>query len=197
MMLDFEYPEGATTIDPEESAGLLPTHITTRGELDRWEQDNIVEALAWLDKTKPKDILNEQFVKELHKRMFASVWKWAGQFRQTNKNLGVAWQQIPMSLKNLFDDTKQWIERRQDPPDEIAVRFHHRLVSVHPFSNGNGRHARLMTDLVLENILQGARFTWGARQELSKAGETRSRYIAALRDADSGNYEPLIVFARA
>ena len=197
MMLDLEYPEGATPIDPDEAAGLLLTHITSRGELDRWEQDNIVAALAWLDKTRPKNILTEQFVKELHKRMFSGVWEWAGHFRRTDKNLSVSWQQIPMSLKNLFDDTGLWIERGQDSPDEIAVRFHHRLVSVHPFANGNGRHARLMADLVLENILKCPRFTWGSRQELSRAGETRSRYIAALREADSGNYESLLVFARS
>jgi len=197
MMPDFEYPEGATPLDPQEAAGLLLTHITKRGELDRWEQDNIVAALDWLDRTRPKDILNEQFVKELHKRMFSSVWKWAGHFRRADKNLGVSWHQIPMSLKNLLDDTGLWIERGQDSPDEIAVRFHHRLVSVHPFANGNGRHARLMADLVLENIFNTTRFTWGSRQELSRAGETRSSYIAALREADRGNYEPLLVFARS
>ncbi len=196
-MPEFKYPEGATPIEPDEAAGLLPTHITTRGELDRWEQDNIVEALAWLDKAKPKNILNEQFVKELHRRMFASVWKWAGHFRQSDKNLGIAWHQIPMSLRNLLEDTKLWLACKQDLPDEIAVRFHHRLVSIHPFSNGNGRHARLMTDLLLENILQCKRFTWGSRQDLGKAGATRDRYIVALRDADRGVYAPLLAFARA
>ena len=196
-MPDFNFPEGATPIDPDEAAGLLPTHITTRGELDRWEQDNIMGALAWLDQTRPTNILNERFAKELHKRMFASVWKWAGRFRRTDKNLGVAWPQIQVSLKNLFDDTRHWIDCRQEPPDEIAVRFHHRLVSVHPFSNGNGRHARLMTDLLLEKILKSKCFTWGSKQELSKAGQIRSSYIAALREADKGSYEPLLEFARS
>jgi len=103
-MIDFKYPEGATPIDPDEAEGLLLTHITTQGELNRWEQDNIVEALAWIDKTKPTNILNEQFIKQLHKRMFDNVWKWAGQFRRSDKNIGVSWHQVPTSLKNMCDD---------------------------------------------------------------------------------------------
>ena len=194
-MPDFDYPEGATPIDPDEAEGLLLTHITIRGELDRWEQDNIVEALAWLDKTKSTDILNEQFVRELHRRMFANVWKWAGHFRQSDKNIGGPWHQISTNLKNLCDDVRLWIELREQSPDEIAVRFHHQLVSIHPFPNGNGRHARLMTDLLLENILKRPRFTWGS-EDLSRSGQTRKRYIAALHEADEQNYEPLQEFVR-
>lgn len=195
MMPHFDYPEGATPIDPDEAEGLLLTHITTRNELDRWEQDNIVEALTWLDRKKPTDILNEQFVKELHRRMFANVWKWAGRFRRSDKNIGGPWHQISTSLRNLCDDARLWIELQEQSPDEIAVRYHHRLVSIHPFPNGNGRHARLMTDLLLENILKRPRFTWGS-EDLSRAGHTRKRYIAALHAADEQNYEPLQEFVR-
>jgi len=194
-MIKFEYPEGATPIDPDETAGLRLTHITTRGELDRWEQDNIVAALAWLDKVKPTDILNEQFVKQLHRRMFGNVWKWAGHFRQSDKNLGGPWHQVPANLRNLCDDARLWIELREELPDQIAVRFHHRLVSIHPFPNGNGRHARLMADLLLENILHCSRFTWGSA-DLSQAGNARQRYIAALHAADAHNYDPLLAFVR-
>ncbi len=194
-MSDCDYPEGATPIGPDEAGGLLLTHITTRGELDRWEQDNIVEALIWLEKTTPADILNEQFVKELHRRMFASVWKWAGHFRRIDKNVGGPWYQISTNLKNLFDDVRLWIELQKYPPDEMAIRFHHRLVLTHPFPNGNGRHARLMTDLLLENILNCPRFTWGS-EDLSRAGNSRQRYIAALHAADKYNYEPLREFVR-
>ncbi len=195
MMLHFDYPEGTTPIDPDEVEGLLLTHITSRGELDRWEQDNIIKALTWLDRTKPTDILNEQFVKELHRHMFADVWKWAGHFRRSDKTIGGPWHQISTSLKNLCDDTRLWIELQEQSPDEIAVRFHHRLVSIHPFSNGNGRHARLMTDLLLENILKRPRFTWGSK-DLSRIGHTRKRYIIALQAADEQNYEPLQKFVR-
>ncbi|NOQ23137.1 MAG: mobile mystery protein B [Candidatus Aegiribacteria sp.] len=194
-MPDFNYPVGATPIDPDEAEELILTHITTRIELDRWEEENILKAMAWLDSTKPTDILNEQFVKELHRRMFASVWKWAGHFRRSDKNIGGPWYQISTNLKNLFDDVCLWIELQEYPADEMAVRFHHSLVLIHPFPNGNGRHARLMTDLLLENILNCSRFTWGS-EYLSRAGSARQRYIAALHAADKYNYEPLREFVR-
>jgi len=194
-MMAFEYPEGATPIDPDEAAGLLLTHITTRGELDRWEQDNIVEALTWLDRVKPADILNEKFIKELHRRMFGNVWRWAGRFRKSDKNIGGPWHQVPTNLKNLCDDARLWLDLREESPDHMGVRFHHRLVSIHPFPNGNGRHARLMTDLLLENILQCPRFTWG-NNNLSQGGNARKRYITALHAADGQNYEPLLEFVR-
>ena len=195
MMLSLHYPKGATPIDQDEAQGLLLSHIATRGELDRWEQDNIIEAMTWLDKTKPKDILNEQFVKKLHKRMFCNVWDWAGLFRRSDKTIGGPWYQVPISLKDLFDDTQLWIELKDESHDEIAARFHHRLLLVHPFPNGNGRHARLMTDLLLENVLSSSRFTWGG-EDLFKTGNVRQKYIEALHEADELNYEPLLQFVR-
>lgn len=195
-MIDYQYPEGATPIDPDETCGLRLTHITTRGELDRWEQENILEALAWLDRKRPKDILNEPFVKQLHRRMFGNVWEWAGRFRRSDKNIGGTWSQIPMAIRNLCDDARLWIKLRNEPADETAVRFHHRLVLIHPFPNGNGRHARLMTDLLIENTLNRPRFTWGGN-DLSKASEVRRRYIVALRAADGGDYRPLGEFVRS
>ncbi len=195
-MINLEYPEGATPIDPDEAGGLLLTHITNRGELDRWEHDNIIEALEWLEKKKSKDILNETFIRKLHKQMFGNVWKWAGNFRQSDKNIGGRWWQISTDLKDLCDDAGLWIDNQNESPDEIAVRFHHRLVSIHPFPNGNGRHARLMADLLLEIILDHPRFTWGG-EDLSNASDTRQQYIAALRAADKYNYQPLLEFARS
>ena len=196
-MPDFMFSEDATPLEPGEAAGLLLSHITTRGELDRWEQENIIEALLWLDTKKPKDVLNEQFIRELHHRMFGRVWRWAGSFRKSDKNLGIDWQQIPVSLRNLVEDARLWIRLGKDPADEIAVRFHHRLVCIHPFSNGNGRHARLMSDVLLENVLGSKRFTWGSAAQLSKPGDFRTRYIDALREADRGSYESLLAFARS
>lgn len=194
-MTRFEYPEGATPIDADEAEGLLLTHITTRRELDRWEQENILEAKAWIDKTKPYDILNERFIKILHKRMFGNVWKWAGHFRQSNKNIGGPWHQISTSLKNLCDDTALWVKMQEEAHDILAVRFHHRLVSIHPFPNGNGRHAREMTDLLLKNILKDQEFSWG-RENLSKSGSVRTQYIESLQTADKGDYKPLLAFVR-
>ena len=195
-MTEFEYAGGATPIDPDEAQGLVLSHITTLGELDRWEQENILEAQIWLDKTKPKNILNEAFTKKLHKRMFGNVWTWAGKFRRSNKNIGVPWSQVSIELRKLCDDTQMWLELREEPSDIIAVRFHHRLVSIHPFPNGNGRHARLMTDILLENMLHHPRFTWGG-QNLTRAGEVRKKYIAALHSADELDYDLLLEFARS
>jgi Fic-DOC domain mobile mystery protein B len=194
-MTEFNYPEGATPLDPDEAEGLLLTHITARRELDRWEQDNILEAKVWLDKTRPRDILNEKFIKTLHKRMFGNVWKWAGQLRRSDKNIGGPWHQVPMSIRSLCDDTVLWIELREESPDLIAVRFHHRLVSIHPFPNGNGRHAREMANLLLKNILKHPEFTWGSKH-LAEAETIRTHYIESLRSADNGDYEPLLAFVR-
>ncbi|MCI0499526.1 MAG: mobile mystery protein B [Planctomycetales bacterium] len=195
-MADFDYPPGATPLDRNEIAGLIPTHITTRGELDRWEQDNINEALAWLQSRRPKDILNEAFVKRLHKRMFGNVWKWAGTFRKSDKNIGVSWYMISSQLKNLCDDVHYWIANSTYPSDEIAARFHHRLVSIHLFANGNGRHARLMADLLLEHVLNRPPFTWGSAN-LNKTCDDRSRYIESLKAADRQDYTPLMEFIRS
>jgi Fic-DOC domain mobile mystery protein B len=195
-MIEFKYPEGATPLNKDEIEGPLPTHITTRAELDRWEQDNINEALAWLENRKRKDILNEPFVKLLHKKMFGNVWKWAGKFRQSNKNIGVDWYQISIELKKLCDDIKYWIENNTFSEDEIAARFHHRLVSIHLFPNGNGRHARLIADVLLENVLGKRPFTWG-NANLVKSGDDRNRYMKSLYTADKGDYKYLLEFARS
>jgi Fic-DOC domain mobile mystery protein B len=195
-MIDFKYPKGTTPIDPDEAEGLLLTHITTQGELNRWEQENVVEALAWIEKTKPTDILNKQFIKQLHKRMFGNVWKWAGQFRQSDKNIGVSWHEVPASIRNMCDDVPAWIQSEYESPEEMAVRFHHRLVWIHPFANGNGRHSRLMANIFIENVLHGSPFTWGGR-DLSNPSGTRSRYINALQNADDGDYIALLEFAKS
>ncbi len=128
--------------------------------------------------------------------MFCNVWKWAGCFRRTDKNIGGPWHQISINLKNLCDDGRLWIKLQEESPDVMAVRFHHRLVSIHPFPNGNGRHARLMADIFIKNILHGSPFTWG-KKDLSNPSEYRRRYINALQEADNGNYIPLLEFAKS
>jgi len=196
-MMDFDYPEGATPLSPDEANGLLLTHITSRDELNLWEQKNITEAIEWLDRTKPKDVLNEAFARKLHDKMFDKVWSWAGTFRQREVTIGRPWELIPEELKQLFDDVKWWIKHNTHSSDEIGVRFHHRLTSIHPFPNGNGRHARLMADLLVENVLGRPCFTWG-RVDLTKKSNSRSRYIQALHTADNEfEYGPLLDFARS
>jgi Fic-DOC domain mobile mystery protein B len=194
--MNFEYPPGATLLDAKEIEGLIPTHITTRSELDRWEQDNISEAILWVENHKPKDILNEPFMKRLHKKMFCNVWRWAGTFRKSEKNIGVAWYNISIELKQLCDDVRYWIENKTFTEDEIAARFHHRLVYIHLFANGNGRHARLMADILLETRFHKPSFTWGSAN-LIKAGDDRKRYIESLIAADRGEYTLLLEFIRS
>ena len=183
---------GETALDPDEIEGLIPVHLTTRSELDRWEHDNIVGALEWFEIHKPKNILSETFMRELHRRMFGEVWSWAGKFRLSEKNIGIPFHQIPVQLKLLIDDTRFWIEHSTYSPDELVIRFHCRLVSIHPFPNGNGRHARLMTDLLLENVLGRLAFSWGGRD-----GEARRSYIQALQAADAQDFGPILEFARS
>jgi len=192
----FDYPEGATPLDVDEAQGLLFSHVTRRGELDRFEQENISEAEEWAFRRKPKDILTVGFIKRVHKRMFGNVWRWAGEKRNSGKNIGVAVWQIDTGLQNLCADCAAWIEYGSYPPDEIAARFHHRLTAIHPFPNGNGRHARLMTDIVLVHLLGQPRFTWGS-DNLVSAGDCRQQYINALRAADRHDFSLLLAFVRS
>ena len=194
--MNFDYPPGATPLDPDEIEGLLLSHITNRNELDRWEQDNIMEAEVWAFRRKPDDILSAKYVCLLHKRMFKNVWRWAGEFRRTGKNIGVEPWLIGSSLKSILEDVRFWIDENVYPADEIAARFHHRLVATHLFANGNGRHARLTADLLLVHILECSRFTWGSKN-LVQAGECRQKYIDALQNADRRDYEKLLRFVRS
>lgn len=191
-----DLPKGASPLDPDEMDDLKIKIITTRGELDRWEQQNIGDAMNWLDSRKNKTkILSEDFVKKLHNKMLGKVWAWAGSFRKTNKNIGVDKYRIRIELKILLDDTRYWIDNNTYETDEIAARFHHRLVKIHCFPNGNGRHSRLMTDTLLSDVLEKEPFTWG-NENLSVEGDVRVTYINALRSADNNDYGPLIKFIR-
>lgn len=196
MALAHDVQDGQTPLDPDELAGLIPNHLTTQAELNDWEQTNILSAVKWLLKNQGKDVLNEAFCRSLHKKMFDQTWAWAGTFRCSDKNIGCDWTLVSVHLRNLFDDVRVWIQHGTYPPDEIAARFHHRLVSIHPFPNGNGRHSRMMADELLLRMQQPL-FTWGNRGPLVAADETRGRYLIALRAADNRDYGPLLAFARS
>ena len=189
-----EEPDDATPLTPDERQGLLPSDITYRHELNKAEQENIARAQDWA-LSRRRELLTERFIRELHRRMLGDVWRWAGDFRTTERNLGIPHHEIPMALRELLDDVKAWIEQRSYPLDEIAVRFHHRLVHIHPFANGNGRHARLMADLL---VMQSGsvRLTWGSAN-LQQAGDVRKRYIESLKAADDHDMGPLLAFARS
>ncbi len=197
MGIEFDYKNGQTPIDEEEKDGLKIKSITTQEELDEFEQLNIEKAVEWIIRTKfkPEKILTEKFVQDLHKRMYDDVWKWAGEFRKTEKNLGIPWTQIGVELKNLLNDVKYWIENKTFTPEEIAIRYKHRIVSIHCFPNGNGRHSRVMADIIMESIFGNEIFSWH-QSNMVKANEIRSQYINALREADNGNFKALIKFAK-
>lgn len=186
---------GATPLDPDEMGGLIPRHITLQRELDEYEQANILDAQAKVERRANKDMLSEAWVRKLHKMMLGKTWRWAGSFRKTEKSIGVDPVRIGVALRDLLDDVKCWQEWNTYPLDEQAARLHHRLVLIHPFPNGNGRHARLFTDQFLR--LHGAApFSWG-RISLVNASATRSAYIAALKAADQRDYSLLLDFVRS
>lgn len=199
MGLNLNYTFGQTSLDEDEKEGLKILSVSTKSELDEFEQKNIEQAIQWTigRKIKVEKLLSEQFIKSLHKRMYSDVWNWAGQFRKSEKNIGVKSFQISTDLRVLLDDTKYWIENKSYSPDEIAIRFKHRIVSIHCFPNGNGRHSRLMADLIAEKIFKNKVFTWGQADLFSsKEIDVRTNYLAALKKADNGNFTDLIRFGR-
>ena len=189
-------PDG-TLLSEEEKEGLLLPGILTRKQLDEHEQKNIEDALVWLISRPPDPakILTEPFIKLLHKHMYGKTWKWSGNFRKSDKNIGIKWSTISLELRKLLDDTLYWIENKVYPPEEIAIRFKHRLVSIHCFPNGNGRHSRLMADIMMERIFKLPRFEWSGN-DLQDTSQLRKDYITALRKADEGDMDELISFAK-
>lgn len=193
MALIPEYSPGATPLSREELQGLIPSFITNQSSLNEFEQANIVHGLDWATKSR-QNILTEKFVRKLHEHLFGETWKWAGTYRTSDKNLGCPYWDIPMRVAELLKNTRVMIEGKATPPDEIAVRFHHRLVSIHPFPNGNGRHSRLMADLLIKRLGEKP-FSWGGRVDLVSPSEIRTHYLIALRLADNRDLGPLLQFA--
>lgn len=191
----FAQPDDATPLEAEECEGLLQTWITTRADLNEAEQANIDGAFAWTMRRRDSDLLTEGFMFDLHRRMFGDVWAWAGSMRRTGKNIGIEPEQIHVQLGALLRDAHYWIEHRSFPPDELALRLHHGLVEIHPFPNGNGRHARLIADLLVAD-LEGEPFRWGGGT-LRDVGVLRDEYIAALKAADRHDFSQLQAFARS
>jgi Fic-DOC domain mobile mystery protein B len=188
---------GQTPLDPDEAVGLIPSWIATREDLDKAEQENIARAEIWAAgrALAPGVVVDERFIRQLHRRMFGKVWRWAGNYRRTNKNIGVPHWRVIDDVGQLLANANYWIEHEVFSPDEIAIRFHHRLVWVHPFPDGNGRATRFAADLLLMS-LGGERFSWGTTVAPGDPKRTRDVYIAALQTADNGDFGPLLAFAR-
>lgn len=190
----FEADDASTPLTPEEQRDLLLSYIATRAELNEAEQQNILAAQGWV-LGRSRFEFDEKSLKLLHRQMFGRVWSWAGRYRTTPRNIGVAPWQIAPEMRIFLDTARYWVDHGTYAADELAVRFHHRLVFIHPFANGNGRHARLAADLLVARLGQ-KRFGWG-QTDLVDVGEMRRCYISALREADHGKFEPLLRFARS
>jgi len=193
----FQEPNDATPLDPALRGDLIQTWITTRADLNEAEEENIVKAVAWARRWRgaPEALLTEDFSKNLHKQMFGAVWKWAGRYRQSELNIGIAPHLVAAEMPVMFDNARFWVENKTFPADEIAVRLHHRLTQIHGFPNGNGRHARMMADLLIEK-LEGKAFTWGSAT-IRETGALREAYVAALQAADNHDFGPLMAFVRS
>lgn len=194
----FEPTDDATPLSEAEQAALIPS-LSTRAELNQFERLNINAARIWAMRQsvlRRPDLLSDGFARELHRRMFNQIWSWAGRYRTTEKNLGWEVPRLAEGVRNACDDAKAWFEHSTYPLPEAAVRLHHRLVLIHPWPNGNGRHSRLLADVVIA-AKGGKELTWGAGQDLVAAGEVRRHYIAAVRHADQGNIGPLLEFAQS
>ena len=197
-MVQYHYIEGQTPLDEDEKHDLIPS-IVSREDLDAFEQENILEArkrVMQKSVLSRQDIFTEKFILNLHKRMYGHVWKWAGTYRKTNKNIGVEAYKVPTELHQLLGDARYWLEHKTYSITDLAIIFHHRLVKIHLFPNGNGRHARLCSDVIVAKY-GGDKLTRGGNSDLTKPDEIRKRYIAALREADAGDYEPLLKFAKS
>lgn len=191
--------DGNTPLGEEDADGLIPGHLTTRADLNQWEAVNIAQAVTKYSTGRRRDVLAPQFLHELHRSMFGRTWSWAGSFRRSDNNVSpYHWTTVATRLHDLVENTRaqfETSEKSEAELDEIAVRFHHELVRIHPWPNGNGRHARLATDLLLRQWGRPA-FTWGGGASLADGGAIRAAYIAALRKADNGDLTVLRAFAR-
>lgn len=197
MGLEFDPSPGQTPLNDEDIKGLLIPSVSTQGALNELEQKNIEKAILWslgrrFDSNK---IFSEKFIKQLHLKMFGDVWKWAGEFRKTNTNIGVNYPLVSLQLRMLVDDARFWLKHQIYEPDEFTLCFKHRLVAIHCFPNGNGRHSRLVADIIITNIFGKPEFTWGSANIIQQ-GEARKLYIKALQAADQHDMSPLLAFAR-
>lgn len=189
-------PGRSWALDVSERRALIPLHLSTRFELAAWEQANMAKALAWLEQRRRRgSVLSSRFMRTIHKKMFDETWDHAGRYRKAKSERGAPGWTVSTRVEDVIARTRGWIQMGAYPPDEIAIRFHHRMTEVHPFERGNGRVTRMMTDALLVELGQ-VPFTWGAKLGLS-AAELRDRYVAALRIADNDQIHPLLDFARS
>lgn len=196
----FETPSGATPLNADELKGLLIDTISTQAELNFAEQQSIIESSKWIYSTNHKNILSDIFFRKLHRKMFESIWDWAGIYRASEKNIGIEPYKIAGEIKKLCDDCEYWIKHNTFDWPELAARFHHKVVWIHPFANGNGRFARILTDILLKEhrqlLLSWGRNTFNGDDFMSES-KLRAEYIASLREADNKKFQRLIEFIKS
>lgn len=190
-------PYGATPLTLDDMRGLKLRHVTTRGQLDEVEQANVAQGLRWLARTRRGDILDDAFVRKLHMQLFGDVWTWAGSYRMRETNIGIAPPEIAVQLRLLLENARTWCEENVYSPMEAAARFHHRMVQIHLFPNGNGRHARIAADEFLKRYFDRPPIEWASGHDLQRDNERRDAYLQALRRADAGDFEALFKFVGA
>ncbi len=186
--------DGHTALSDEDGEGLIPSYIATRADLFDAEERNIAKAMLRRAPTIDQ-LLDDRYLRGLHRAMFGDVWKWAGRYRLKETNIGIAPAQVAVAVRDLVDDARVWVASATYAPDELAVRFHHRLVAIHPFPNGNGRHGRVAADYLVQGLGKEA-FTWGATRDASTE-DLRAEYRRALQRADQNDIADLLVFARS
>jgi Fic-DOC domain mobile mystery protein B len=191
-----EAAAGQTPIDPDEAKGLL-LRINTQEALNRAEEENILRARTWAVRSRlvRNRLVSDSTLRRIHKEMFGGVWRWAGVYRLSDKNIGGPWGQVPVLVRQVCENFGLRVSLAGEDRDRLCVEFHYQIVNIHPFVNGNGRHARFCADRLVEN-LGGLPFSWG-RNDLRGEGAARASYLAALQAADTGDLEPLVRFARS
>lgn len=190
----FTGPDGSTPLSPQDQKGLRQSWIVTRDDLNAAEQANILAGRAWALRSR-MNLTSDAYLMRLHIRLFGDVWSWAGKFRTVETNIGSPPHELPIRLRQFLGDVDYWLANDTFSPDELAARFHHGLVLIHPFTNGNGRHTRLAADLMCRQ-LGVSPFSWG-RDSLDIIGDARRAYLSALREADLHHFGPLLAFARS
>lgn len=190
----FNYPIGATPLN--DYSGLIPKTILTQNDLNRAEAENIFLAqkkYLFGNIGSPKYWFNIPTLKAIHKAMFGNVWVWAGDFRKSITSIGIEPYKVPYQLGELCADVDAWVHNCDGLGIlEQAARIHHRLVLIHPFENGNGRFSRLIADRYLL-AFDCKHPNW---PYLEDNDAIRSQYIASLKAADRGDYEPLLTIMK-
>src|SRR5258708_4203339 len=197
MALTGAHAPGATPLSEEDLRGLKLASVTTQGELNEAEAQNILRGQEWARRSRAStlsDMLSDEYLLRLHKQMFGDVWKWAGKFRERETNIGVPPHSIRTNLRQLYEEVRGWLEFRAYPPDEIAIRLHYRVVTIHPIANGNGRHARMLVHMTMIRHFGLKPLKWGG-SALRDLDVNRKVYIDSLAPADKRDFAPLLAFA--